>query len=81
MALRVRPHLILLDMNLPGMDGRRTLAALRAIPELHDIPVPSATPDEIESALGAGFDGYLTKPLVIDIVRSELDGHLANESR
>jgi CheY-like chemotaxis protein len=43
-------------------------------------PVLSAMPDQIQSVLGAGFDSYLTKPLVIDIVVSGFDGYLASAS-
>jgi CheY-like chemotaxis protein len=62
-----RPHLILLDINLPGMDGFEALARLRENPETRDIPVvavtASAMPDQVLRIREAGFDDCLTKPL------------------
>ncbi len=62
-----RPHLILLDINMPGMDGYQVLARLRADPALAAIPVVAVTanamPRDLERASAAGFDAYLTKPL------------------
>ena len=63
-----RPALVLLDISLPGMDGTAVLAALRADPELKDLPVIALTAHAMagdrEKYLGLGFDGYLTKPIV-----------------
>jgi CheY-like chemotaxis protein len=63
-----RPALVLLDISLPGMDGTAVLAALRADPELKDLPVIALTAHAMagdrEKYLGLGFDAYLTKPIV-----------------
>jgi|GEM_PF-1861342 len=75
-----RPALILCDMNLGDMVGSEILAALRADPETAAIPVlalsANAMPEEIEAAMAAGFDGYLTKPVqasaVVEAVRQTL---------
>jgi signal transduction histidine kinase/CheY-like chemotaxis protein len=65
--------LILLDMNLPDGHGLDVLKALRADPRTADLPVVAlsadAMPDSIRTALAAGFDDYLTKP--IDLARLE----------
>ncbi len=66
-----RPELILLDINLPGMDGYQVLSILRSDNYLKKIPViaisANATQHDIDRGLAAGFDEYITKP--IDIVR------------
>ncbi|MFT3698678.1 MAG: response regulator [Kofleriaceae bacterium] len=65
-----RPDLVLMDINLPGMNGRDALAALRAIPETSSIPVIALTAAASEAdrrrGLEAGFFRYLTKPVDID---------------
>jgi len=71
LARSERPGLILLDINLPGMDGYAVLKELQAHSDTRDIPVlavsANAMPGDIEQGLAAGFRGYLTKPL--DIAR------------
>ncbi len=66
-ALRETPALVLLDIQLPGMDGYEMLARLRAAPATAAIPVvavsANAMPADIEAAHAAGFADYLTKPL------------------
>ena len=69
MARADPPQLILLDINLPGMDGYRALKLLRGYPETAGIPVVALTANamkgERELGLSAGFAEYLTKPLDI----------------
>lgn len=77
-VLRRRPRLILMDIQLPGMDGLALTRQLKADPETSGISIIAATAyamkgDE-ERALAAGCDGYVTKPidtrqLPIDIAR------------
>lgn len=61
------PDLILLDINMPGMDGYQVLKVLRACDTLRNVPVlaftANAMPKEVERGLAAGFSDYLTKPL------------------
>jgi CheY-like chemotaxis protein len=62
-----RPALLLLDIQLPGMDGEVALRELKADPETAGIPVVAVTAyamrgDE-ERLLAAGFDGYIAKPI------------------
>ncbi|MDP3037616.1 MAG: ATP-binding protein, partial [Rhodocyclaceae bacterium] len=70
-ARRERPDLILLDINLPGMDGFAAIAQLQAWPETAAIPVVAVTANamkpDIDRGKAAGFADYLTKP--IDIAR------------
>ena len=62
-----RPDLILLDLNMPRMDGRECLAALKQDPELCNIPVVVLTTSEVERDIVASYHlgaaGYITKPM------------------
>ena len=62
-----KPDLILMDIQLPGMDGIEATQAIKADPDLQDIPVVALTSyamqgDE-EKAKNAGCIGYITKPI------------------
>ncbi len=63
----VTPNLILLDIQLPGLDGYAVLHHLRADGRFNKIPALALTAYAMESdrqkGLEAGFDGYLTKPI------------------
>ncbi|GLZ42278.1 response regulator [Actinokineospora sp. NBRC 105648] len=79
-AAAARPDLVLLDVNLPGVDGRQVLAEIRADPELRTIPVVVLTGSESEADIARGHgtaDAYVTKPVdferLLDIVRA-IDG-------
>ncbi|MFA6902484.1 MAG: PAS domain-containing protein, partial [Gallionellaceae bacterium] len=69
MARDFPPQLILMDINLPGMDGFQALAQLKGFPETAAIPVIALTANAMkgdrEAGLEAGFVDYLTKPLDI----------------
>lgn len=69
MARRHRPTLILMDINLPGMDGVEAYARLQEDHLTSDIPVialtASAMPAEVERITGAGFDDVITKPIQV----------------
>ncbi len=69
-ALREEPALILLDINLPGIDGYEVGVALRSFPALRDTPVIAVTAyamqGDRERTLVAGCDGYIAKPLDVD---------------
>jgi CheY-like chemotaxis protein len=62
-----RPDLILLDLNMPRMDGREVLAELKSDPTLANIPVAIVTGNDIEGeilkAYNLGVDCYITKPM------------------
>ena len=72
-----QPDLILMDINLPDMDGYEALKHLRDTKETQNIPVlaisANAMPKDIERGLEAGFKEYLTKPLNIKSVLKTID--------
>lgn len=76
------PALILMDIQLPGMDGITALRQLRGDPRINRIPVmavtASATSLDRQQIMGAGFNGYAIKPIKVkefpDQVRKILDG-------
>jgi CheY-like chemotaxis protein len=69
LAAEHRPDLILMDVQLPGMDGLTALGHLKAEPSTAAIPVVALTAfamtEDRERFLGAGFDGYLVKPISV----------------
>jgi two-component system cell cycle response regulator DivK len=76
------PDLVLMDIQLPHMDGAEALNRLRDSPETRRVPVVALTAfamrEDREQALRAGFDGYLEKPISVrdlpEQVRHFLDG-------
>lgn len=64
------PKLVLLDINLPGMNGYRVLEHLRGFEPLKDTPVVAissdTTAEDLDKAEKAGFSSYLTKPLDVE---------------
>jgi len=67
LAQTVRPALILMDIQLPGIDGIAALGQLRADAVTRSIPViavtASAMTHDRQKIMAAGFDGYQTKPI------------------
>ena len=67
LAVLHRPDLILMDIQLPDMDGSAALGLLRAEPVTKAIPVVAVTAfamvSDRDRLLAAGFDGYLAKPI------------------
>lgn len=68
MAQEERPDLILMDLQLPGIDGMEALRQIREVKERH-VPVvavtASAMTDDRERAFESGFDGYVEKPISV----------------
>jgi CheY-like chemotaxis protein len=80
-----RPHVVIMDINLPGMSGYDATRKLREWPETKDIPVvalsAAAMVDDKKRAAQAGFNRYLTKPVrVAELVHTleELFGRAAS---
>ncbi len=65
-----RPDLVLLDLNLPGLDGREILAEIKTDPQLQHIPVVILTTSEagedIVKSYASGANCYITKPVGLD---------------
>ena len=76
-ATQQQPDLILLDMQLPDIDGHEVFRRLKAQPSTSRIPCIALSGevahDEIERALAAGFAGYLTKPVDFEAFDRALD--------
>lgn len=83
-GLRSHPFdLALLDISLPGMDGLELLREIRADGRLRSLPLVALTAHAMagdrERFLAAGFDGYVTKPIVdpgllVDSIEVQFDG-------
>jgi two-component system, cell cycle response regulator DivK len=84
-ALRVlesfAPRLILMDLQLPGMDGLEFTRQLKADPARRGIAIVALTAyamkGDQEKALAAGCDGYITKPIDAELLYREVASHLA----
>lgn len=78
LATRTLPQLVLLDLNMPGKDGREVISELKAAPALRHIPIivltTSNADEDIETCYGLGASSYIVKPVsydgLLDIVRS-----------
>jgi len=71
-----RPDLILMDVQLPGMDGLTFASTLRSVPEAAGVPVAALTSHAMrgdrERAIAAGCVGYLSKPIDTRTLSDEL---------
>ncbi len=80
LASRIQPDLIVLDIQLPQMDGYAVARALRQNPALKDVPIVAVTSyamvGDRERTLEAGCNGYLEKPINPDTFKSEIEKYL-----
>ena len=84
LAREKQPNLILMDINLPNMDGREITTRLRSLPHFSDVPIVALTanhsPGSRELALAAGCSGFMTKPINVTTfpknVRDYLEGRV-----
>ncbi|HKY51345.1 MAG TPA: response regulator, partial [Candidatus Limnocylindria bacterium] len=74
------PKLVLMDIQLPGMDGVSALEQLRADPATAGIPVVAMTAsvmkEDRERFDKAGFDGFITKPIEVRSFPDQIRGHI-----
>jgi two-component system cell cycle response regulator DivK len=85
MAAEIRCDLILLDIQLPSMDGYAVAVALRENPKTRDIPIVAVTSyamaGDREKILASGCDGYLEKPINPDTFVSEIEKFISSSER
>ena len=84
-ASATTPDLVVMDLQLPGIDGFETLAALRSIPDRDAVPVIAVTSfamvGDRDRALEAGFDHYMTKPIDPESFVDEINSRLPEQLR
>jgi len=82
-AINDPPDLVLMDLQLPGIDGLEALRRLRENPRTAEIPVVAVTAQAMkqdrERALRAGFDGYVEKPISVRAFPSQVCRFLSAE--
>jgi two-component system cell cycle response regulator DivK len=75
-AAQKMPDLVLMDVNIPGMDGLETTVRFKADPNLAHIPVVALTANAMkgdrERCLAAGCNGYMQKPVGVSDLRREI---------
>ena len=80
LARQTQPHIILMDINLPGLNGREITTRLRSLPNFRQIPIIALTantsPGHRARALAAGCDGYITKPINVAQFPQEVETFL-----
>ena len=71
-----RPKLVLLDLNLPGTDGRDIIKGVRRVPHLQSLPIvvltTSQSPQDIETCYASGANGYVLKRVGIQATQDTL---------
>lgn len=80
-ARATRPALILVDINIPGLDGHETTTRLRSFDHLRQTPIVALTADSRtvtrERSLAAGCDGYIVKPIDVRGLPQQIDEFIA----
>jgi two-component system cell cycle response regulator DivK len=71
------PDLVLLDLQMPKLDGFGVIAKLRNEERFRTVPIVALTANamqgDCEKAMAAGFSGYITKPIRLPFLRSEVE--------
>lgn len=84
-AMNSRPDIIITDINLPDIDGYEITDTLKKAKETAHIPVIAMTANVMkkdrENVLQAGCDGYISKPIDIDELPSQIENFLKGKSR
>jgi two-component system cell cycle response regulator DivK len=82
-AMSSPPDLILMDLQLPGIDGNETFLRIRGNPVTSRIPVVALTAfamsQDRDKALDAGFDGYLEKPISVRTFPDQVRAYLPSK--
>jgi two-component system cell cycle response regulator DivK len=73
----IQPSLILMDINMPDMDGYALTAQIKSTPSFQTIPIIAVTANVMrgdrEKSLEAGCDGYIQKPIDIDTLAQQIE--------
>ncbi len=76
------PDLILMDINMPDMDGYALTAQIRSMPLHSGVPIVAVTANVMrgdrEKSLEAGCDGYIQKPIDIDLLPQQVERYMRN---
>ena len=85
LAVQVMPDLILLDIQLPGMDGHDVARALKSDPRFERVPIVAVTSyamvGDREKAFAAGAEGYIEKPINPETFVDEVERFLVRPER
>jgi two-component system cell cycle response regulator DivK len=77
---KYRPDLILMDINLPDIDGNTLTSKLKSIPYFKNIPIVAITANALkgdrERSMKAGYDGYIEKPIDVDLFPEQIENYL-----
>jgi len=80
LAQETKPDLILMDINMPGLDGYEAATKIKRLPGMSTTPIIAVTANVMEGdrerALTAGCDGYLPKPIDVDVLPDQLSEFL-----
>ena len=78
------PDLVLMDLQLPGIDGAEALRQIREMPGVGQVPVLAVTAfvmdEDRRRASRAGFDGYVEKPISVRGLTDQVRAYLAPEA-
>jgi two-component system cell cycle response regulator DivK len=76
----LRPDLILMDINMPDVDGYTLTTQIRAMSGFESVPIVALTANVMrgdrERSLEAGCDGYIQKPIDIDLLPQQIERYL-----
>jgi CheY-like chemotaxis protein len=83
-AAQLQPHIILMDLNLPGMSGHAAVQRIRADPLLREIPTIALTADQVQQQGKAdpaqAFTGFEEKPIYEEGFRALMERYLGPDS-
>jgi CheY-like chemotaxis protein len=81
-AVQEKPQLILMDIMMPGMDGREATRLLRSHPETQDIPILAATAlfrdADLKTCIDAGCNGYIVKPFTFQELQGKVQEFISD---
>jgi CheY-like chemotaxis protein len=82
LAARERPDIILMDLQMPKLDGFETAEQIKAFPHLKNVPIVAVTASAMvgdrDKILARGFDGYIAKPITPETFVTQVESFLAD---